>query len=159
MSPRATLITALLAIQLGIVGVAVVAVTGGHTPLAAMQRVDVPTLAGSPLIEDGAAELFSASAHPALTVDIGNADLTVVARKTSRIEVSLSASTAFGPFRSTTPIAAREDGDGVHIATIHRRRWSMGDDRMVTVVVPPDTQVTVVTAGDIKATGLRAAAS
>jgi hypothetical protein len=35
----------------------------------------------------------------------------------------------------------------------------MGDDRMVTVLVPPETQVTVVNAGDIKATGLRAEAT
>ncbi len=159
MSPRATLITALLAIQLGIVGVAVVAVSGGHSMPSALQRIDGPALAGSRLIEGGPAQRLAAGAHPVLTVDIGNADLTVVARKTEHVEVSLSPSTAFGPFRSTTPIAASEDGDAVRIATIHRRQWSMGDDRMVTVVVPPETEVTVVDAGDIKATGLRAAAS
>jgi len=92
-------------------------------------------------------------------VDIGYADLTVRAGSTSQFDVSVSKSADFGVFRTTTPITAREDGDTVRVAMSGDPDWTTGDNRRVTVIVPPDTRVTVVKAGNIEVSGLRAEAS
>jgi len=154
MIPRGTIIAALLVVELAISGEAVVALHGGQSAPSSAQRADGGA-SGLRLAEGGPHQIFDAGAHPVLTVDIGNADLTILASKVSQMDVSVSASTAYGILRATAPITARKDGETIRIATT-RDRWSMGDDRMVTVLVPPETQVTVVNAGDIKANGLRA---
>jgi hypothetical protein len=114
---------------------------------------------GSHPVEGGPHEIFETSTRPVLTVDIGYADLTIITRKTSQIDVAVRQSTDFGLMRSTAPITARKDGETVHITTARPVGWSVGDDRMVTVIVPPETQVNVVSAGDIRANGLRGEAS
>jgi hypothetical protein len=135
-----------------------VAVRGGQTGPSWAWAGDT-AVPGPHLIEGGPHQIFDTGAHPALTVDIGYADLTILTSKTPRIDVGLSAAPAFGFFGTSAPIAARDDGGTIRISTIHTPRWSTGDDRMVTVLVPPDTEVTVVNAGDIRADGLRAEAS
>ena len=47
----------------------------------------------------------------------------------------------------------------VRVATTGEAHWIVGDDRMVTVIVPPDTEVSVTKAGDVRVRGLRAEAS
>ncbi|GAC1406992.1 MAG: hypothetical protein NVSMB64_13300 [Candidatus Velthaea sp.] len=159
MISRGTIIAALVVIELAIVGESVAVVRGGPSTSFPERRTFARVASGPQLVEGGPHQVFQAGAHPALTVDIGYADLTILTGKTAQIDVSASASAEYGMFRSTAPITAREDRGMIRIATTGRRRWSMGDDRMVTVLVPPQTQVTVVTAGDIKADGLRAEAS
>jgi len=159
MISRGTLIAALLVIELAISREAVVAVNGGQPAPSSAQRTDAGTASGRQLVEGGPHQIFDAGTHPALTVDIGYADLTIATGKASQIEVSASPTTTHGFFRSTAPITARVDGETIRIATTGGRRWSTGDDRMVTVLVPPETQVTVVNAGDIRANGLRAESS
>ncbi|GAC1433691.1 MAG: hypothetical protein NVSMB5_27230 [Candidatus Velthaea sp.] len=159
MISRGAIIAGLLVVELAIIGEAGVALRGGQPASSSGQSIYARTASGSRLLEGGPHRIFEAGAHPALTVDIGYADLTIRTGKASRIDVSLAASKAFGVFRATAPITASEDGETIRIATTHGRRWSMGDDRMVTVLVPPATQVTVVNAGDIQANGLRAESS
>lgn len=159
MIPQGTIIAALLALELAIVGEAVVALHADQPAPPSAQRTDAQTAFGPHLIEGGPHQVFDAGSHPMLTVDIGNADLTILTSKAPQIDVSVSASTAYGAFRAKAPITAREDRETIRIATTERHRWSVGDNRMVTVVVPPQTVVTVVNAGDIRANGLRAEAS
>jgi len=159
MIPRGTIIAALLVIELAIIGEAVVAVRSGQALPTFPRRADVRTAGEPRVVEGGPHRFFDAGERPALTVDIGYADLTILTGKASQIEVSVSVSTEYGALRAKAPITARESGGDVRIATSERQTWSMGDDRMVTVIVPPRTRVTVVDAGDIRASGLRADAS
>jgi hypothetical protein len=154
---RGSIIAVLFVIELAIIGEAVVAVQGGRNAGSSALRADAQT-AGSNLVEGGTHRVFAGGSHPALTVDIGYADLTILTRQGSDIDVSVSPSTSFGIFRAKAPISAREDGDAVAVAT-NTHGWSTGDDRMVTVYVPPETRVSVVEAGDIKVEGLRGEAS
>jgi hypothetical protein len=154
MTVRGTIIAAMLAVELSIVGEAVVAVRG----VPGVPRA-VPEGAGPRLIEGGPPRTFAPGTHPAVTVDIGYADLTIRTRHSPDIEVSVAPSDDFGFLRATAPITATQDGEAVHIASAGRRGWTTGDDRMVTLYVPPQTQVTVVNAGNIVADGLRAEAS
>lgn len=148
MISRGTLIAGLLALEVAIVCEAVVAIRGGAPG------------SGPYHINEGAPhQIFRVGPHPVLSVDIGYADLTVVARTAPEIDVSVRASTAFGIMRANAPITSRADGETVRIATRDGVRWSSGDDRMVTALVPADTQLTVVRAGDIRTVGLRAEAS
>jgi hypothetical protein len=158
MISRGTVIAALFVVELAIIGEAFVAIRGDQPALSA-PRIDAPAASGPHLVEDGPHEIFQAGAHPALTVDIGYADLTILTGKSSQIDVSLSGDTAFGVFRTKGPLVALRDGETIRIVATSGHRWSIGDDRMVTVLVPAETQVTVVKAGDIRASGLRAEAS
>jgi putative adhesin len=156
---RGSLITALVAIEFAIVGEAAVALHAGQPAPSSAQHTAAQTASGPHLVEGGPHQIFDAGAHPALTVDIGNADLTILTSKKPQVDVSVSASTAYGILRAKAPITAREDHETIRIATTEGRRWSVGDNRMVTVVVPPETRVTVVNAGDIRANGLRSEAA
>jgi hypothetical protein len=153
------LIAGLIVVELAIIGEAVVAVRGGEAATPYAQQGDARTASGSRLIEGGPHKVFAAGAQPRLTIDIGYADLTILTSKAPQIDVSLSASPVSGLFQATAPITATEDGETIRIATTRAHGWSTGDDRMVTVLVPPETQVTVVNGGDIKVDGLRAQAS
>jgi len=159
MLTRGQVIAALLAAEVAIVCLAVASIFGGRLPASFMAPTEARATAGPRLVEDGPHKIFDAGAHPALTVDIGYADLTIVARPAAPIDVSVSSSMAYGVLRVKSPIEARSDGETIHISTSGEPGWSIGDDRMVTVVVPPETKVTVVNAGDIRASGLRAEAS
>lgn len=156
--PRSQLIAVLVVMEVAILGGMVIAVRGGQPAPSFAQIVEAAAAPGQRLVEGGPHRQFDAGAHPSLTVDIGYADLTILTRSGSPIDVSVSKSTAFGLFRTKSPITARKDGETIRIATTDRHEWTMGDDRMVTVVVSPETQVTVVNAGDIKASGLRSEA-
>jgi hypothetical protein len=155
MIPRGTVIAALLVVELAILGEVVVAMRGSQSA----QHLGGRAASGPYLVEGGPQKMFTVGAHPALTVDIGYADLTIIAGKIARIEVSVIPSTAYGNFGATAPIAVRADGETIRIAKASEPWWCVGDDRMVTVMVPPDTQVSVLRAGDIKAEGLHADAS
>jgi hypothetical protein len=157
MISRGTVIAALIVVELAVLGEIGVALRGGAPVPWSVQRTEASS--GPRLVEGGAHKTFEAGNHPALTVDIGYADLTIVTRDAPQIDVSVSKSRDFGFLRSREPITARQDGDAIRIVAPDAGGWSSGDDRMVTVVVPAQTQVTVVNAGDIKATGLRAEAS
>jgi hypothetical protein len=112
------------------------------------------------IAESGPHRVFDAGAHPTLTVDIGYADLTIRTNHAAQFDVSVRKSTDFGFFRATAPMTARADGDALQIGTTPEQHgWTMGDDRMVTVLVPPATRVVVLSAGDIEADGLRAETS
>jgi hypothetical protein len=158
MDMRGTIIAAIVVADFAIVGFAVAAVRGVEVPLSFTPRYETQVPFDGRLSEDGPHQIFAVGAHPSLTVDIGYADLTIRASK-SAVDASVSASTTHGIFNASAPIVARRDGDAITIATAPRQRWSTGDDRMVTVLVPPQTAVTVLRAGDIKASGLRAEAS
>ncbi len=101
---------------------------------------------------------FAAGAAPAVEVDIGHADLTIETRPGSRIEVSVAPGMEIS---SSGPIAAREDGGKVRITAANSgaAKQFYVDERNVHVTVPPATHVVVLRAGDISASGLRAAAS
>jgi hypothetical protein len=114
---------------------------------------------GPALVEGGPQKSFPVLFHPTLTVSIGYADLTILTHSGSTIDVSVSKSDGFGPMRSTEPISASSSGESVHITKPADPGFSMGDDRLVTVVVPPSTQVTILDAGDIRVSGLRAEAA
>jgi hypothetical protein len=162
MITRSQVVAGLLAIEIAVVGAAVVAIRGSDPASSSTETVHVPVpriASGSHLVEGGPARTFDAGDHPALSVDVGYADLTILPNKAPQIDVSVSASSAFGMLRATDPIGASEDAGTIRIATNGQGGWSAGDDRMVTVLVPPETKVTVVSAGDIKASGLRAEAS
>lgn len=159
MNSRGTIVVALLAVELAVVGEIAIALRGGFPDPFSPPRGIAQAATEPKLIEDGPHRLFEAGSHPALTVDIGLADLTIVTTASPHIDVSLRSSRDFIPFGSHAVITARASGDAVTIAAGGGHRSSMGDDRMVTVVVPPDTQITVLDAGDIVATGLRGAAS
>jgi putative adhesin len=157
MITRSGLIAVLVVVEVALVGEMVYAVVGDrpvswHAPEPAQS-------VRSALAEGGAHRIFDAGSNPALTVDIGYADLTIRAGSSSQFDVSLSKSTDLGVFRTTAPITAREDGDTVRVAVGDDPDWTTGDDRRVTVIVPPDTHVTVVKAGNIEVSGLRAEAS
>jgi hypothetical protein len=154
MISRGTIIAGLLVLELAIICEAVIAVQGGGQPF---HHSVAQAATGGRLAEGGEHRVFDGGAHPALTVDIGYADLTIVARAGSQIDVALSRS--HGLFQAREPIEAEKDGDTVRITATDEPGWTVGDSRMVTVLVPADTQVTVVKGGDIKASGLRAASS
>jgi hypothetical protein len=158
MIPRGPLIAVLIVIELAILGGMVRAVQGGATPWTP-PSFQMGSSAGPDLVEDGPHRLFDVGEHPELAIDIGYADLTIVAGGPSQIDVSVSDSNDFGLMRDTSRITARQDGATVRIGKSGSKGFSIGDDRMVTVVVPPQTQVTVTNAGDIKVTGLRGVAS
>ncbi len=158
MISRVALVAVLALVEVAIASETVVAVRGDQPARWSMHangyRVDGPNLA-----EGGPHRLFDAGSHPALTVDIGNADLTIRAGTAAQFDAAVSKSTAFGIFRARAPITAEVDGDTLRIATSAEHSWSMGDDRMVTLIVPAQTRVTVASAGHTRATGLLAEAS
>jgi Putative adhesin len=159
MISRRQLIALLVLVEIAIVGEMVLAIRGDQPGQWSAWRTGAHVASDSSLAEGGAHKVFDAGSRPALTVDIGNADLTIRAGDASQFDVSVSKSTDFGTFRAKAPITANRDGDTISIATNDRHHWSIGDDRMVTVLVPPETKVTVANAGDITAIGLHAEAS
>jgi hypothetical protein len=159
MLSRGQVIAALLLAEVAIVCLAVASIFSVRLPTSFVAPTEARAAAGPHLVEDGPHRRFEAGAHPALTVDIGYADLTIVARPAASIDVSASSSTDYGALRVRSPIEATSDGETIHVTTSGEPSWSIGDDRMVTVIVPPETKVTVVNAGDIRASGLRAEAS
>jgi hypothetical protein len=158
MTARTTLIAVLVVIELAIIGGAVSAIRGDNTPWFSQNASAQPATGGS-ITEGGTHQVFSVGGRPTLTVDIGYADLTILTGAAGKVDVSVSNSTDFGPMRSTAPISAHQSGDAIRIKKPEDTGWSMGDNRMVTVIVPPETQVSVLSGGDISASGLRAAAS
>jgi hypothetical protein len=170
MIPRGPLIVALIVVEIAILGGMVRAVSGG--PSFPAMTVTLPMAPAAPaapagpfvatrdaFVESGPHKFFAAGPHPALYVDIGYADLTILAGSTAQIDASVSKSTDFGPLRATAPITGRQSGDTVRIETRQSDGFSIGDNRMVTVLVPPGTSVNVLRAGDIRVTGMRGDAS
>jgi hypothetical protein len=165
MTSRGTVVAGLVGLQICVVVFAVIAVMGGvPAPSSALwtfgRHVAGHELASGPeLAVGGAHRVFDTSGHPSLQVDIGYADVTILAGTPgSKVDVSLGGDADDFPFGSNGAIWVKRDGDSIRVGKTSSR-WSSGDDRRVTVVVPPDTQIDVVNAGVIKATGLRAVAS
>jgi hypothetical protein len=159
MNQRATVIVALLALQASVVALGVVSVYSGlHAePFGHHKPVTTAYADGPALVADGPPQTFHVGAAPKLYVDIDYADLTIDTGNPAQMEVSLRSSD--GIFDDKRDIVARAVGDTIHISKRGDEGMSSGDDRMVTVIVPPGTEVTVASGGDIKATGLQAAAS
>jgi len=157
MNQRATVIVALLALQASVVALGVVSVYSGLHAEPFGHHSSASTYDGPALEADGPHKTFTVGAAPKLYVDIAYADLTIVKGDPSQIDVSLRSSD--GIFEDKRPIVARAEGDTIRISKSGDSGWASGDDRMVTVIVPPQTQVTVASGGDIKVTGLQAAAS
>jgi hypothetical protein len=157
MNQRATVIVALLALQASVVALGVVSVYSGLHAEPFGHHSSAKTYDGPALVADGPHQTFTVGAAPQLYVDIAYADLTIQRGDPSKIDVSLRSSD--GIFEDKRPIVARADGDAIHISKAGDGGWASGDDRMVTVIVPPETQVSVASGGDIKVSGLRATAS
>jgi len=158
MNPRYQLIAVLVVIELAIVSGMISAIRGGNEPWYSRGN-EASAESGPNVAEGGSHRVFGVGGQPVLTVDIGYADLTIVTGSTGQIDVAVSKSEMFGPLRATAPITAEKTGDTVAIMTTGGPSWSIGDDRMVTVTVPPQTQVRVTNAGDISVEGLRADAT
>jgi Putative adhesin len=153
MVPRATLIAVLVGVEVALVVAMAGAIRGGSLP-ATFGFPDRP--AG---MRDAAPQWsFAVGPDPAVTIDIGHADLTIETQAGSHIAVAIVPGVEI---RSSGPITARDDGGTIHITAADGSGPSSFymDDRNVHVIVPPATRVVVESAGDIIAGGLRAAAS
>jgi len=159
MVTRGTVIVALLVVEFAIVGTAAVAIRGTAAQAARTHFASAAAQPDQALVESGPHQTFAVSEQPAVSVDIGYADLTIVAGTPGQVDASVSASTDFGIMRSTAPIRVRRDGETIRVMRAGDRGWSIGDDRRVTLVVPPQARVTVVNAGDVEVRGLRAEAA
>jgi hypothetical protein len=151
MVQRPTLIAVLIGVEVAIVAGMFGAVRGGWGP--------------SPFVFSGAGVpgtgrdwTFAAGPHPAVTVAIGHADLTIETRPGPQIAVTVVPGVEI---HSSGPISARDDGGTIRVTAADAGGAShfYVDDRNVHVIVPPETRVIVEQAGDIDAGGLRAAAS
>src|SRR5450755_2398091 len=100
MNVGGTVIAALLIIELAIFGEMFLAVKGSPTG----QAPAAPAARAERLVEGGPHRIFAADDHPALSVDIGYADLTIVASRDPGIDVSVRPSTSYGVFRANSPI-------------------------------------------------------
>jgi hypothetical protein len=152
MVPRATLIAVLIGVEVALVAGMAGAIRGGSLP----SSFGFPH--GPAGMPGGAPQWsFAAGPNPSVTVDIGHADLTIETRAGAQIAVAVVPG---AEIRSSGPIAASDDAGTVHVtATGIIASNFYVDDRNVHVTVPPATRIVVVSAGDIAATGLRAAAS
>jgi DUF4097 and DUF4098 domain-containing protein YvlB len=151
MVPRATLIAVLVGVEIAIVAGMATAVSGG-SPVRWFGG-SVPAVA-----LPGTGWLFGAGANPAVTIDIGHADLTVETRPGAQIAVSIVPGLEI---HSSGPITARDEDGTVHVTAADPDSDDSvyADERNVHVVVPPTTRIVVESAGDITASGLRAAAT
>jgi hypothetical protein len=159
MLTRYQLVLALIVVELAIVSGMVISIRGDGFARSAAPAANAIMGSVPHLIEDGPHQIFATGMRPALTVDIGYADLTIVTHDAPQVDVSVSHSMDLGFMRNRSLITARKDGANVRIGKFGDSGFSMGDDRMVTILVPPETPVTVINAGVIRATGLRAEAS
>ncbi len=157
MTTRGKLIAALVVIEIAIIGEAWTALFGSPGSRWSAPRFDAQSTTDSRLVEGGPHKHFVTGHHPALTIDIGYADLTILPSNGSQIEVGVAPSTTTGMFFANAPLVAQKVGSIVRVTT--SGSWGIGDDRMVTARIPADTDVTVINAGNIHATGLRASAS
>ena len=152
MVPRTTLIAVLVGVEVAIIAGMVGALRGGSAP---------PWF-GRHAVRAGTFEhpewSFTAGPAPAVVVDIGHADLTIETHPLAQISVAVAPGVEIA---SSGPIAARDDNGTIRITAAGNGKSShfYVDDRNVHVMVPPNTRVTVESAGDITAHGLRAAAS
>jgi len=153
MVQRPTLIAVLIGVEVALVIGMAGAVRGGWGP---SPSVFSSASAGMPAA--GRDWSFAAGPHPAVTVAIGHADLTVETRPGTRIAVTVVPGIEI---HSSGPISARDDGGMIRVTAADAEGASRlyVDDRNIHVVVPPETRVIVEQAGDIDASGLRAAAS
>jgi putative adhesin len=153
MIPRATLIAALVGVEMALVFGMVVSVGGG--PAGRHGRHGGPA-AGAASLE--APSTFPAGNRPALAVDVGMADVVIDAVQSRRIDVSVSDSDMH--VGSSAPIIVRDDGGTIRITASETDAWAfLGDSRTVRVSVPPATAVVITQAGNVTASGLRADAT
>jgi hypothetical protein len=101
---------------------------------------------------------FATGPSPAVTIDIGHADLTIESRAGFQVTVAVVPGSEFN---SSGAISAQDEGGTIRILAANRDSSAKMymDERNVHVTVPPQTRVIVEQAGDISATGLRADAS
>jgi hypothetical protein len=155
---RGTLIAVLIGVEVALVAMMAQAISpGAQAPWhdAAMQHFRPPSGTGA----HAADYTFTTGAHPEVTVDIGYADLTVYQRSEPGITIDVTGHGWHGFGSSAPAITAVKNGNSVNVSAAESSGFSWGDDRMVTIAVAPGTRLIVHNAGNIKATGLRAAAS
>lgn len=153
---RGAVVALLVVAELAIAQETFVVLRGTAAPLSFGWSNAVATR-GPALAEGGPARTFTVGFSPTVTVDIGYADLTVRTAQGPQVRASLSGGGPFSGFGAARPISAFADGTAVRITTPAHR--SSGDNRMVTLVVPPSTRLDVVRAGDVTVDGLRADAT
>jgi hypothetical protein len=153
MVPRATLIAVLIGVEVAIVAGMAGAIRGGSQP----SWFGFPN-ATAGTQDGGPGWSFAAGPHPSVEIDIGHADLTIETRPGAQIAVAVVPGVEI---HSSGPITARDDRGTIRITAAESDGQSSFyvDDRNVHVIVPPATRVLVDGAGDIEASGLRAAAS
>jgi hypothetical protein len=150
MVPRQTLIAVLIGIEVALVAGMIASVRGGGYP--SWSSIAGATAEGVP-----PSWTFSVGPAPAVTIDIGHADLTIETRPGVQVGVAIVPGTEIN---SSGAIAARNDGGTIRITAARRDVSSMYvDERNVHVTVPPQARIVVEQAGAIVASGLRAAAS
>lgn len=153
MIPRRTLIAVLIGIEVAIVAAMFGAIRGG--PAALWHGFGTAAVAGPAAAP---AWTFPAGSAPAVSIDIGHADLTIETRPGAQIAVAVEPGMEVS---SSGPISARDDAGTIRITARDRNSDASAyiDERNVHVTVPPETRVTVERAGNITAGGLRAPGS
>jgi hypothetical protein len=151
---RGTLIAVLIGVEVALVAMMAQAISPGAQAPWHDAATNHPGSA-----EAGADYAFHTGPQPEVTVDIGYADLTVYQHSEAGITVNVTGHGWHGFGSPAPPITALQDGNTINVSAAEYSGFSFGDDRMVTIAVPPGTRLTVNNAGNIKATGLRAAAS
>jgi hypothetical protein len=153
MVPRQTLIAVLIGIEVALLVGMIGAVRGGGPSL-------WPGFPSASAQGANAAPswTFVTGPSPAVTIDIGHADLTIETRPGLQVAVSVVPGSEFN---SSGQISARDEGGTIRILAANRDSSASMymDERNVHVTVPPQTRVIVEEAGDIAASGLRADAS
>jgi len=155
MVPRPTLIAVLIGVEVAILyGMVVALGIGSSAP-----SIGFPGAPSGPSgLTFSSPQSFAVGNHPALAIDVGMADVTIDTHAAARIDVAVS--DGMHHVGSSVPIIARADGDTVRISANETDFWSfLGDSRIVNISVPPATAVSILNAGNVTATGLRADAS
>jgi hypothetical protein len=156
MVQRLPLIAALVIIEIAIVGGAFIAIRGGAPVGWSLHQHHHDGDRGT---GSGSSYSFVTGAAPALTIDVGYADVAIVAQPGGNVGVSVPGDQLPAFMGPLPPITATANGDAVHIVA-QKGHWSMfGDPRVVRITVPGAARVTIENAGNISATGLRGEAS
>jgi hypothetical protein len=157
MVQRLPLIAALVIVEFAIVGGIFIAIRGSavvNWPIHRHQQHDTGN--GS---DSGSSYSFVTGSAPALTIDVGYADVAIVTQSAGNVDVTVPGDRLPSFMGALAPITATADGDTVRVVA-QQGHWSMfGDPRVVRITVPVATRVTIQNAGNISATGLRAEAS
>ena len=161
---RGTLIAVLVGVEIALVFMMAQAVNPAfRTPWQMQTMHDFQGTFGTAAAGDpsplGTKYNFTVGEQPEVTVDIGYADLTIERGSEPHVSVDVPSHGWHGIGASAPAITAHQDGDRILVAEAERSGWTLSDDRRVHIVVTPGTRIIVQNAGNIDASGLRAAAT